>query len=95
MGLLNERGRVLCIASMLFHVGAVTLLHGGTSYSGTVAADSSFATTPRDIDVGDGNQYRVTIAGKFGSRSFVADATVDRSRATGPCQYIAHWVGSR
>jgi hypothetical protein len=149
MGLRIERGRVLCIASMLFQFvacggggsddgttpppaasgfagtyatqvtltqnscgtvtvqslpttvthnatsGAVTLVHGGTSYSGRVAGDSSFATTPRDVDVGDGNQYRVTVAGKFGNRSFVADATVDRSGATGHCQYVAHWVGSR
>ena len=75
--------------------GAVTFVHGGTTYTGTVATDSSFATTPRDVDVGDGFQYRITIAGRFGNRSFVADATVDRSGAGTPCQYIAHWVGTR
>jgi hypothetical protein len=75
--------------------GALTLVHGGTTFAGTVAADSTFNTTPRDVDVGDGNQYRVAITGRFGNRSFVADATVDRSGAGAPCQYVAHWVGSR
>ena len=75
--------------------GAVTFVHGGTTYTGTVATDSSFATTPRDVDVGDGFQYRITVTGRFGNRSFVADATVDRSGGGGPCQYIAHWVGTR
>ena len=75
--------------------GAITLVHGGTTYSGLVAADSTFATTPRDVDVGDGFQYRITIAGRFGNRSFVADATVDRSGSGAACQFVAHWVGSR
>lgn len=74
---------------------AVGLTHGGTTYNGTVAADSTFTTTPRDVDVGDGFQYRVTVTGRFGARSFTADATVDRSGTGSPCQYTAHWVGSR
>ena len=73
----------------------VTLAHGGTTYPGTVAADSTFTTLPVEVDVGDGYQYRITIAGRFGNRSFVADATVDRSGTGGPCRFVAHWVGSR
>jgi len=75
--------------------GSLTLVHGGTTFAGTVAADSTFSTTTRDVDAGDGYLYRITIAGRFGNRSFVADATVDRSGAGTPCQYVAHWVGSR
>lgn len=75
--------------------GSIALVHGGTTYNGTVAADSTFTTTPVDVDVGDGFQYRVTVAGRFGARSFVADATVDRSGAGAACRYVAHWVGSR
>ena len=75
--------------------GTITLVHGGTSYSGTVATDSTFTTTPRDVNVGDGFQYRVTISGRFGVRSFVADATVDRSTTGSSCRYVAHWVGTR
>ena len=75
--------------------GAVTLVHGGTTHAGAVAADSSFVTSPRDVDVGDGFQYRVTITGRFGNRSFVADATVDRSGSGASCRYVAHWIGTR
>ena len=76
--------------------GAISLVHGGTTYNGTVATDSTFATLPRDVDVGDGYQYRITVGGRFGNRSFVADATVDRSGGTGAsCRFVAHWVGSR
>ena len=75
--------------------GAVTLTHGGTAYSGTVAADSTFNTAPVSVDVGDGFQYSVSVAGKFGVRSFTADATVDRSGNGAACRYVAHWVGSR
>lgn len=75
--------------------GAISLVHGGTTYNGTVAADSTFQTSPRDVDVGDGYQYRITIAGRFGNRSFVADATVDRSGTGAPCRFVAHWVGTR
>ena len=75
--------------------GAISLVHGGTTYSGTVATDSTFLTSPRDVDVGDGFQYRITVAGRFGNRSFVADATVDRSGTGAPCRFVAHWVGTR
>ena len=75
--------------------GSLTLVHGGTTFAGTVAADSTFSTTPRDVDVGDGFQYRIAVAGRFGDRSFVADATVDRSGGGASCRYVAHWVGSR
>lgn len=74
---------------------AITLVHAGTTYAGMVSADSTFATSPRDVDVGDGYQYRIAIAGRFGNRSFVADATVDRSGMGAACRFVAHWVGSR
>ena len=57
----------------------VTLVHGGTTYPGTVAADSTFTTSAVNVDVGDGFQYSITVTGRFGNRSFVADATVDRT----------------
>ena len=75
--------------------GAITLVHGGTTYSGSVASDSTFTTSPRDVDVGDGYQYRITIVGRFGNRNFVADATVDRSGIGPACRFVAHWVGTR
>ena len=74
---------------------AISMVHGGTTYSGTVAVDSTFTTSPVDVDVGDGYQYRITLAGRFGNRSFVADATVDRSGGGASCRFVAHWVGTR
>ena len=73
----------------------ITLVHGGTTYPGTVAADSTFTTTPVEVDVGDGFQYRITVTGRFGNRSFVADATVDRAGGGASCRFVAHWIGSR
>jgi hypothetical protein len=73
----------------------INMVHGGTSYPGTVATDGSFSSTPVEVDVGDGYQYRITLAGRFGNRSFVADATVDRSTGATTCRFVAHWIGSR
>lgn len=75
--------------------GAVSLTHGGTTYSGSAATDGAFTTSPRDVDVGDGYQYRITVAGRFGTGSFVADATVDRSGNGPACRFVAHWIGTR
>ena len=74
---------------------SVSLLHAGSTYRGPVAADSTFTTIPLDSDFGTGFQYRVTVAGRFGNRSFTADATVDRTGNGAACRYVAHWVGSR
>lgn len=74
---------------------SVALLHAGSTYRGSVNADSTFATTPLDSDFGDGFQYRVTVTGRFGNRSFTADATVDRSGNGASCRYVAHWVATR
>lgn len=76
--------------------GVVSLTHGGATYAGSVAADSTFTTTPLEQDVGDGFLYRVMLTGRFGARSFVADATVDRSGgSSSACRYVAHWAGTR
>lgn len=75
--------------------GAITLSHAGTSYTGTLATGGSFTTTPRTVDIGDGFTYVIALAGQFGSRSFEADATVDRSGSGTPCQFVVHWAGTR
>ena len=43
---------------------AVTLTHAGNSYSGTLSADGSFATTVATQVVG-GITYQITISGRF------------------------------
>jgi hypothetical protein len=75
--------------------GAITLMHAGTTYAGTVQADSSFATTPRAVDVNDGFQYTIQISGRFRASTFEADATVDRARQGITCRYTVHWAGTR
>ena len=74
---------------------AVSFLHAGTTYSGSVKADSSFATTPKQVTIGDGYTYTITIAGRFQRDAFVADATLNRSGGAGPCQFVVHWAGTR
>lgn len=75
--------------------GAVSFSHAGSRYTGTVGSNGSFTTTPRFIDVGDGFTYSIALSGQFGSRTFEADATVDRSGSGAPCQYVVHWIGNR
>ena len=75
--------------------GAITLSHAGTTYSGTVGADSTFTTTSRAVDVGDGFSYAIAIAGRFRVNAFDADATVDRSGQGTSCRFVVHWAGTR
>jgi hypothetical protein len=74
---------------------AVTFTHAGTTYSGSVAADSTFTTEPRSVSVGDGYSYEIALAGRFGNASFEADATVDRTGMGDACRFVVHWAGSK
>lgn len=76
--------------------GAITMAHAGQTYAGTVAGNGSFTTTPKVVDVSDGFLYTIALAGQFGTGSFAADATVDRSsQASGTCRFTVHWVATR
>ena len=75
--------------------GAVTFTHAGFTYSGTVKADSTFTTTPRAVNVNDGFNYSIAIAGRFRALALDADATVDRTGGSAACRYVVHWAGSR
>ena len=74
---------------------AITLQHGGQAYFGTVKSDKTFTTAPGTVDVGDGFIYVITLAGQFGTGTFTADVTVDRSANGVTCRYLVHWVGTR
>jgi hypothetical protein len=88
-------------ATTVTHVvatGAVTFFHAGITYTGTVkAADSTFTTPARAVNVNDGFNYSIGLAGRFTANAFDADATVDRTTQQGgsPCQFIVHWAGTR
>jgi hypothetical protein len=76
--------------------GAVTLTHAGQTYPGTVNGSGAFTTTPTVVDVSDGFLYTIGLAGQFGTGSFAADATVDRSsQASGTCRFVVHWAATR
>ena len=74
---------------------AISFRHAGTTYTGTVAGDSSFATTPKEVSIGDGYNYTITIEGRFHPNSFDAVATVNRTGGSGPCQFVVQWTGTR
>ena len=76
--------------------GVVTLTHAGQVYPGRVQADRTFTTTPADVNVNDGFHYLIALAGRFGTGSLEADATVDRSGGNvAGCRFVVHWAGTR
>jgi hypothetical protein len=76
--------------------GAVSFTHAGQTYLGSVAADSTFATTPKGVNVNDGFVYTITLAGRFRRNAFDADATVDRSdQGSGTCRFVVHWEATK
>jgi hypothetical protein len=74
---------------------AVSFTHAGVTYSGTVASDSTFTTSPRTVDIGDGFSYAISLAGRFRANAFEADATVDRSGQGSSCRFVVHWSATR
>ncbi len=74
---------------------AVSFTHAGTTYSGSVAADSTFTTPPRAVNVNDGFAYSIGLAGKFRPNGFDATATVDRTGGSGACRFTVRWAGTR
>ena len=74
----------------------VTLTHAGVVYSGhVIAADSTFTTVPRVVNVGDGFTYNIAIAGRFKENAFDANASIDRTGKGNACRFAVHWVGTR
>ena len=72
---------------------AVTLTHAGNSYSGTLSADGSFATTVATQVVG-GITYQITISGRFTLTTLDADVHVAAGQQP-PCSFTARWVGPK
>jgi hypothetical protein len=74
---------------------AVTFTHAGTTYSGTVAADNSFTTPARAVNVNDGFSYSIGLAGTFKTNGFDALATVDRTGSGSACRFTVNWAGTK
>ena len=73
----------------------VTLRHAGTTYGGKLAADSSFTTVPKEVNVNDGFVYTITIKGRFRAAGFDAEATVDKANSSSKCRFVVTWMASR
>jgi hypothetical protein len=74
----------------------LTVTHAGNSYSGTLASDGSFTTTPRAISA-NGSTFTIALTGRFTTSGFEADVGVDVQQPTAPttCRYVVHWIGTR
>jgi hypothetical protein len=75
--------------------GATTLslTHAGSSYSGTLAADGSFSTSPVTQFFG-GISYTISITGQFSTTAIDALVHVEAARQP-PCAFIARWAGPK
>ena len=71
----------------------VALTHAGSTYSGTLASDGSFSTTPVK-QVFDEVAYTIGISGKFSVTSLDALVQVDAARPP-PCSFTARWAGPK
>ena len=73
----------------------LTLMHAGTSYSGTVQRNGAFSTMPKAVTAG-AETHTLTIAGTFSRTAINATvtATVQRS-GSADCQYTVTWIGPK
>jgi hypothetical protein len=72
---------------------ALALVHAGSTYSGTLAADGSFSTTPV-TQVFDGISYVISISGQFTETTIDALVLVEAGRQP-PCSFTARWAGPK
>ena len=71
----------------------LALVHAGSRYAGTLAADGRF-TTPPVTQVFGGISYRLSITGQFSTTAIDALVTVEADR-TPPCTFSARWAGPK
>jgi hypothetical protein len=73
-----------------------TLVHGATTFAGSVAADGGFTTDPLALNDG-GSALTVTLQGRFTTTALTAMVTVSvRPPAPAPtCQYVVAWNGTK
>jgi len=70
----------------------ITLRHAGTTYQGTLAADSSFRTQTKALDF-NGTRYEITITGRFTGRALTARVTLRYGDPV--CRAVVAWDGPR
>ena len=72
---------------------ALSLVHAGSTYSGTLAADGAFSTTPV-TQVFGGISYVISISGQFTETTIDALVLVQAGRQP-PCSFTARWAGPK
>ena len=72
---------------------ALSLVHAGSTYSGTLTADGAFSTTPV-TQVFDGISYVISISGQFTETTIDALVLVEAGRQP-PCSFTARWAGPK
>jgi hypothetical protein len=73
----------------------LTLTHAGQTYSGTVARDGTFATTPHAVGPAT-ELHTLTIAGQFSTTGFTATVTAAvSSNGVHQCDYVVGWLGAK
>jgi len=71
----------------------LSLMHAGSTYTGTLAADGSF-TTPAVTQVFGSTSYRIGIVGRFSTTAIDALVTVEAGLQP-PCSFTARWAGPK
>ena len=74
-----------------------TMSHSGQTYSGTLASDNSYTTTPVQVAL-NGNNYTIQNSGSFPQvGKLEADLRLDVVPQAGgsSCFYFVHWSGTR
>ena len=72
---------------------ALSLVHAGSTYSGTLTNDGAFSTTPV-TQVFDGISYVISISGQFTETTIDAMVLVEAGRQP-PCSFTARWAGPK
>jgi hypothetical protein len=72
---------------------ALSLVHAGSTYSGTLTNDGAFSTTPV-TQVFDGISYVISISGQFTETTIDALVLVQAGRQP-PCSFTARWAGPK
>ena len=72
---------------------ALSLVHAGSTYSGTLTNDGAFTTTPV-TQVFDGISYVISISGQFTETTIDAAVLVQAGRQP-PCSFTARWAGPK
>ena len=72
---------------------ALSLVHAGSTYGGTLTNDGAFTTSPV-TQVFDGISYVISISGQFTETTIDAAVLVEAGRQP-PCSFTARWAGPK